>query len=294
MSNFRHRLEAGILHALGGMMRILPRNSALFAGGLLGELVFRLGIRVPVTTQNLTAAFPELSLPEIRRIARRCYRHFGVLMAEFSRIPLLQPALARELVEVEGYEVLDEALRLGKGAVVVTGHLGNWELMGASGAVLGYPVNYVVTGQENELVEQMMDDLRRNAGVGIIKRREALKEVIKTLRANELVAIVSDQDAHEAGAFVPFFGRLASTPRGAAIFCQRTGAALIFGESYRQGVGPLKVIYEFLDQTGLPTDRDEGVQEIVRRYTARLESAVRRHPEQWFWMHRRWKTLPPE
>jgi Kdo2-lipid IVA lauroyltransferase/acyltransferase len=293
MSDFRHRLEAGTLSALGRILRAIPRNSALFAGELLGELIFRIGIRVDVATQNLTAAFPDLTPPEIRHIARRCYRHFGALMAEFSRIPLLDPALARELVQTQGYEVLEAALSSGKGAVVVTGHLGNWELMGASGAVLGYPVNYVVTGQENELVEQMMDDLRRSAGVRIIKRREALKQVIKTLRGNGLVAIVSDQDAHESGAFVPFFGRLASTPRGAAIFCQRTGAALIFGESYRQGKGPLKVIYEFLDQTNLPADREAAVQELVRRYTARLEAAVRRHPEQWFWMHRRWKTQPP-
>jgi Kdo2-lipid IVA lauroyltransferase/acyltransferase len=290
MSHFQHRIEAATLSALGWVLRTLPRSAALSTGELLGELVFRFNLRVDVATENLTAAFPDLTPPEIRRITRRCYRHFGALLAEFSRIPLLHPALARELVEVEGYGVLDEALSRGNGAVVVTGHLGNWELMGASGAVLGYPVNYVVTGQQNELVEQMMDELRRSAGVGIIKRRDALKQVIKTLRGNGLVAIVSDQDAHEAGAFVPFFGRLASTPRGAAIFCQRTGAALIFGESYRQGRGRLKVIYEFLDQTNLPADREDAITELVRRYTARLETAVRRHPEQWFWMHRRWKT----
>jgi len=188
---------------------------------------------------------------------------------------------------------MDQARAAGAGVVVVSGHFGNWELMGASIAILGYPASYVVTRQENELVERQMDNLRRSAGIEIIKRRDAAKGVLKALKQNRLVAILSDQDAHEAGAFVPFFGRPASTPRGAALFALRTGAALIFAESYRQGLGRLRVVFDRIPMQDLPAERDAAVFELVRRFTARLEDAVRRHPQQWFWMHRRWKTRPP-
>lgn len=293
MKQLRHRVEESALAALGGLMRTVPRKAALTIGETLGSLIYRLGIRAPVTRQNLSQAFPEFSPAEIHCLALRCYRHFGALLAEFSRLPLLHPDNVRQLVDFQNLEELDRALALGKGGVVVSGHLGNWELMGSACAVMGYPVYYVVTGQENERVEIMMDRLRQSTGVGIIKRRDALKQVTKALKENRLVAILSDQDAHEAGAFVPFFGRLASTPRGAAIFSLRTGAQLIFADSYRQGTDRLKVDLELIPQTGLPEDREAAVQELVRRFTAKLEQAIRRHPEQWFWMHRRWKTPPP-
>jgi KDO2-lipid IV(A) lauroyltransferase len=247
-----------------------------------------------VARENLARAFPDLDDKQIRRLAEDCYRHFGALLAEFARLPLLRPGNVPDLVDFEGLEYLDRALQAGRGGIVVSGHFGNWELMGAGASVLGYPVCYVVTGQENERVERLMDRQRERAGITIIKRNEALRGVIKVLRENRLVAILSDQDAHEAGAFVPFFGRPASTPRGAATFALRTGAALLFGESYRQGTGRLKVRFEPVPRDDLPADRDQAVWELTRRFTARLEEAVRRHPEQWFWMHRRWKTPPPE
>jgi Kdo2-lipid IVA lauroyltransferase/acyltransferase len=293
MSHARHKLEEQALLGLGAAFRRLPRSLGLALGESLGDLVYLLGIRSQVTRENLRSAFPEWSAKEVRRTAHRCYRHFGALLAEFSRLPLLRSENVSSLVDFEGWEILDQALQAGKGGIVVTGHLGNWELMGAAVAVRGYPVSYVVTGQENELVEGLMDRLRESAGVRIIKRHQALKGVMKDLQANRLVAIISDQDAHEAGAFVPFFGRLASTPRGAALFALRSGAALIFADSYRQGRGKLKVVLERISQDQLSDDREAAINELVRRYTARLELSVRRRPEQWFWMHRRWKTPPP-
>ena len=293
MKRWRHNIENFALFCLAISLRLLPRFVSLCIGESLATLVYHLGVRTAVTQENLTQAFPSLDQRRIRQIARSCYRHFGALMADFARLPRLSRKNLFDLVEIEGLNVLDAAEAAGRGGIVLSGHIGNWELMGASVAVLGYPVSYVVTRQENELVEHQMDHLRRCAGIEIIKRREAAKGVLKALRENRLVAILSDQDAHEAGAFVPFFGRMASTPRGAAIFALRTGAALIFAESYRQGRGKLKIILELIRMDGLPANRDEAVYELVRRFTARLEEAVRRHPEQWFWMHRRWKSKPP-
>ncbi|HDH58386.1 MAG TPA: lipid A biosynthesis acyltransferase [Bacteroidetes bacterium] len=293
MKSWRHALEEKALSFIAFLMRQLPRNAALRFGEILGSLVYLIGVRTAVTRENLTRAYPEFSSKQIEKIARNCYRHFGALLAEFARLPLLHPDNVADLVEFEGFEVLDGALKKGRGGIVVSGHLGNWELMGASVAIAGYPVSYVVTSQQNPRVEALMDRLRESTGVQIIKRKDAIKGVLRALKSNQLVAILSDQDTHEAGVFVPFFGRPASTPRGAAMFCLRTGADLIFAESYRRGKDRLKVVCELIPRDDLPDDQDEAVQELTRRFTARLEEAVRRHPEQWFWMHRRWKTPPP-
>jgi KDO2-lipid IV(A) lauroyltransferase len=294
MKELRERIEEFALKSLASLMRILPRNVSLKIGENLGYLVFIIGIRKEVTLDNLDAAFPDKPQAELDAIAKACYRHFGALLAEFARLALLKSDNVDKYVEVEGWEVLEKAREDGKGGIVVSGHFGNWELMGSSVSVKGYPVCYVVTRQQNERVEKLMDHMRENTGITIIKRREAVKGVLKALQENKLVAILSDQDAHETGAFVPFFGRPASTPRGAATFALRSGAVLIFAESYRRGSDRLKVILELVSLEDLPNDQDAAIVELTRRFTERLEEAVRRHPEQWFWMHRRWKTPPPE
>lgn len=293
MNYLRHRLEAAALKFLGCLLRLLPRRTSLRIGEGIGYLVHLIGVRKRVAQQNLSCAYPHLPAPDLNRIAMDCYRHFGAVMVEFARLPLLSTENVSDLVEIAGLDILDDILKQGKGGIVVSGHLGNWELMGSSASVLGYPVSYVVTGQTNERVEALMDELRLATGVQIIKRHDAIKGTLKALRDNRLVAILSDQDAHEAGAFVPFFGRLASTPRGVATFSLRTGAPIVFAESHRQGTDKLRVRYKLVSNEHLPADREEATVELTRRFTARLEEAIRRHPEQWFWMHRRWKTPPP-
>jgi KDO2-lipid IV(A) lauroyltransferase len=292
VKQIRHVIEEKGLLLIGAILRLLPRSLSLKLGETIGCLIYWIGIRRSVALENLAQAFPDWPRRRIRGIAQRCYRHFGALLADFSRLPSLNKKDVAGFVEIEGLELLDKALRRGKGGVVVSGHLGNWELMGSSAAVLGYPVSYVVTGQENERVDELMDCFRRKTGVQIIKRREAIKGVLKALRENRLVAILSDQDAHEAGVFVPFFGREASTPRGAALFAIRSGAELIFAESYLQQSRKLKVIFQPVPREDLPDDFNAAADVLTGRFTRMLEDAVRRHPEQWFWMHRRWKSRP--
>ena len=152
----------------------------------------------------------------------------------------------------------------------------------------GLPVTFVVTTQSNRLVEQFMDRQRALAGIEIVKRADAVRGVLSALKRNRLVALLIDQDAHEEGAFVPFFGHLASTPRGPAVFHLRTGAPLLFARSVRLPGERYRIQIERVDTTGF-TDPDA----LTAHMTGLLESAIRETPEQWFWMHRRWKTLPP-
>ncbi len=172
---------------------------------------------------------------------------------------------------------------------MVSGHLGNWEIGGYMAALRGIPSTFIVTTQKNKLIEAKLDSYRAGCGAEIVKRRVATKGILSALKRKRMVDILIDQDAHEDGAFVPFFGRLASTPRGPAVLHLRTGAPLIFGYTTRLPGERYRLHYERIDSTGI-TDADE----LTAIMTHKLETAIRIHPEQWFWMHRRWKTLPPK
>lgn len=283
-----HYIQYFAVRCLIGLLGLLPRRLRGGLGVFLGRLGYYAGIRKSVVLQNLSRAFP--SLPEVgkRVVARRCFEHFGTVATSLSTSSSVVREDFGDWLFLEGTEEMDKAIAAGKGGIVVSGHFGNWEIIGAASARLGYPVSFVVTTQRNKLVQNWLDNVRRKAGVEIIPRKQAIKGVLSALQRNRLVAILIDQDAHEEGAFVPFFGQFSSTPRGPAVFHLRTGAPVIFmssvrlaGEKYR---GKLETI-EF--------EEDADQEKIMEILTAKLEQHVRQAPEQWFWMHKRWKTAPP-
>lgn len=291
MNPWREGIEFAVVRLFQGVVTILPRRAAGALGALVGQLAYALGIRRRVTQENLQMAFPSLPPRAIRQVARATYRHFGRVAVGFAWLPRLSSRALDRWIYVKNRQVFDDALRRGKGAIFVSGHLGNWELMGGIVAALGYPVTCVVTTQRNKRVEALMDKLRRSVGIQIVKVRDGVRGVLSALKQNRLVAILIDQDAHEAGAFAPFFGRAASTPKGAAIFHLKTGSPLIFARSRRISRERYVISLEKLDTTALePRDADT----ITAFATRSLEKAIRESPEQWFWMHRRWKTTPPE
>ncbi len=258
-------------------------------GQSLGQVAYYSGIRRRVTQENLIRAFPALSKEAARTVSARVYRHFGAVATSLAAIPGLSERALNNWIYVKEFESLREALERGKGCLVFSGHLGNWELMGAIAARCGIPVTFVVTTQRNKQIEALVDGIRRKADIEIVKRREAVRGVLAALKRNRCVAILIDQDAHEDGAFVPFFAHLASTPRGPAVFHLRTGAPLIFAESTRLPGEKYRIRFSRFDSSGI-SDPDV----LTAKMTAMLEAAIRETPEQWFWMHRRWKTLPPK
>ena len=258
-------------------------------GQFLGQIIYYLGIRRKVTAENLRQAFPGLPAKALSTVAARVYRHFGSVATSLAIVPKLTRNDANKWIYFNTFEVLSDAHKEGKGCLVFSGHLGNWELMGAITSALGLPVSFVVTTQRNKQVEALVDNIRRKAGIEIIKRREAVRGVLSALKRNRCVAILIDQDAHEEGAFVPFFGRLASTPRGPAVLHLRTGAPLIFAHSVRLPGERYRIQCTRVDSSGV-SDPDL----LTAKMAAMLEAAIRETPEQWFWMHRRWKTLPPK
>lgn len=286
-----HALEALLARGLFAATRALPWPAGLGLGASLGDLVRVLGIRRRVAAANLALAFPERTPAERAAILVAHYREMGRIAAEYARLPELARAPGDSVVaEVRGLEHL-EAVR-GRGALLLTGHFGNFELLGAHLARLN-PVDFVVKPQSNARVDAMVSRLRGRAGVGLIPLGGSLRRVFRALRDGHWIALVADQDARRDGVFVPFFGRLASTPEGPARLALQTGAPIVFGIARRLADGRHRLDVDAPHLPGGAAD-DAGVRALTAWHTARLEREIRATPEHWFWLHRRWKTAPPD
>ena len=278
-------------------LRLLSFERASAMGERIGMLGYRpFGIRRAVVERQVSAAFPGLTEPEVARIARASYASLGRTTIETA----LLPTYSREQVveRTEGWELVERALALGLLLLVVTGHLGNWELGGSYVAARGVPLEAVARRMENPLFDTYLNETRRRIGMTVIHDADAVRRVPRAMREQHVVAFLVDQGAVGlASTWVPFFGRYAKTPRGPAVFALRLGTPLLFACALRQPSGRFVLHFEPVPVESTGT-LDADVDRIVAAYTSTLERWVRRAPEQYFWHHRRWKHqrlgTPPE
>ncbi len=292
----RQRLDYALLYTLFLVARPLPRSWLLALGRALGSFVWRVvGFRREVVLDNLRHAFgQERSEQELRALAAAFYRNLGMTLMEFVAMPRLKPADVVDLVAIEGAEHIEAVARLGRGGVLVSGHFGNWELLGARVAAEGRPVNFIIKTQHNERVDRLQNEIRRGVGIGTIRAGASIKEMILALRRQEWIGLLADQDAGADGVFCEFLGRQASVFRGAAYLAWKLNCPLITGFIFRQPDGRHLVQADPPIEPDRNLPEDEAVRLLTEIHVRRLEAAVRRAPEQYFWVHRRWKTRPPE
>lgn len=292
----RHRLEYGAYRALAGTLSLAPEALADRAGRGLGWLVARtVPIRWGLVMSQLARAFPEQPESWRRDVGRRSYEHLGAEAISMVRLAGAGADDIRERTRVEGFDLLERAVAAGRGVVVAAGHVGNWEIGAAAVAARGVPMDVVVARQRNRLFDERLTGARRSLGMEVIPRGQAPRRVLESLRSGRVVGIMGDQDARRAGIFVDFFGRPASTARGAAVLALRAGALLVLGVAIREPGSRARYSVHFEPVEVEPTGRlDEDVWALTQAYTHRLEAYIRRYPEQYFWLHRRWKTAPPE
>jgi KDO2-lipid IV(A) lauroyltransferase len=289
-----HRVEYALARTLETAVSALPERAADGVGRRVGRAVYGLGIRRKVAEENLRLAFPERGEAWIHATARAAYEHLGREAAAILRLSRLDRRAIVDRTVPVGWDAMEDALALGRGVMLVTGHYGNWEIAAATVASRGVPIAAIVRRQGNLLVDERLNQLRARLGVEIVTQRDAPSRVPRLLRKNAVIGIVGDQDARRAGVFVPFFGRPASTHRGPALFALKLGAA-VFSCVARRLPGPT-VRYEVAGQN-VPVPRtgdlEADVTALTAELAARLEGEIRKAPEQYFWFHRRWKTQPP-
>ena len=278
--------------AVAAGVRGLPPGQGLAVGERLGELARRLGIRREVAERNLALAFPELDPASRDALLRDHYRELGRVAAEYAILPdLARREPGAVVAEVRGREHLEAARARGRGVIVVTGHVCNFELAGAAVALLA-PLDFVYQPLSNPAMEDWIARRRRQIGVGLIPIGAGVRAIFSALKANRVVAMLADQDARRHGVFVPFFGRPASTPVGPAAIALKTGAPLLVAYDRRLDDGRHRV--ELHPPLAVPDpDAPDAATRLTALHTAALEARIREHPADWFWLHRRWKTAPP-
>jgi Kdo2-lipid IVA lauroyltransferase/acyltransferase len=290
------RAEYYALRTVVATLHALPWNAACAFGARLGAVGYRpLAIRRRVVERQIAAAFPELLDSDVNSLARRAYAHLGRTSIETALLPSIGQKGVLDMVEsADGFELVDEAMAKGHGAVLVTGHLGNWELAGAYVAARGVPMDVIVRTQANPLFDAYINETRAALGMTVVRDRDAARRTPRSLREGRAVAFVSDQGVMGlASTFVPFFGRPAKTPRGAAVFALKYDTPTLFVTAIRQPSGRYRVSVERVPvvRTG---DRETDVDAIVTNYTRILERWVRSAPDQYFWHHRRWRRQPED
>ncbi|MBM3812536.1 MAG: lysophospholipid acyltransferase family protein [Acidimicrobiia bacterium] len=273
-------------------MLTLALCSRKVAERLAGVYVRVLDLVLPrlrrVAMRNLRLALPELGEDEHRRIADGSFRSIARILVSLSRFPEMNKENISEWIRYEGLEHFEEAKRRGKGVLFATAHLGNWELSAFAHALMTEPMHVVVRPLDNPSIDGMVRKLRTMSGNQVIEKKDYARGILRALSRNEAVGILIDQNMSlDEGIFVPFFGVAACVGTGFAKIAGHSGAAIIPGFalwSDEEGRYILK-FHEPLLSSG-------NVEEDTRRIHAQLESVIRGYPEQWLWMHRRWKTRP--
>jgi KDO2-lipid IV(A) lauroyltransferase len=278
---------ANVARAIG----VLPAPAGLALGRALGRGAHALlGAPRRLAREHVAVAFPELDEPARARLVRSTFEHAGQSFAELG----LWRKLARQpgYVEIENLAALDDALAGGRGALAITGHVGNWELLAATVAARGYGLSVVARRVNDERFNSLITRFRGDRGMEVLLRDapDFLAQVREALGRNRIVALLMDQDSRGAGVFVPFFGRPARTPPGAAVLALRTHAPVVTVFIRRRPAGGHLISFE-----RFPVESGAGkgqIVELTARFTAAIEAAIRRAPAEWVWWHERWRRQP--
>ncbi|MBF0289021.1 MAG: hypothetical protein HQM14_14480 [SAR324 cluster bacterium] len=287
--------EHGLVIIILSIIRILPNQWAVGIGRLLGLFLYWIGMRRKVTMTNLEIAFgQEMTLEERTRLCQRIYSNLGSLLIEVFLMKFIPIEHISDYIEYEGLEVLDEAMQENQGAILAGGHFGHWELMAAGISVLSARMNIYSGQQRNPYFEKLMTDIREKFGTKTIpKSKTSFLEIVKVLKRKELFGILGDLNERSSPAFVDFFGKKASCGLGLPTFILKFKCPLLFVRTLRTSPfqHKVKIIRLGYELTG---DREKDIQHISQLFSSQLEKEIRLHPDQYFWVNKRWKTRPPE
>ena len=272
----------------------IPLIVSLWLGRGLGRLGFYLDKKHrEIVLNNLKTAFGQEKSPdEINLIAKKVFENLGMNLMEFFRLPWLKIEDLEGYVEPEGFENLRKAYEKGKGVIILTGHFGNWEMVGVFYALMGYPFDVVVRDLDNPVMDAFVRWVRARSGNRIISKNRSMRGLIRTLSKGGMAAILLDQNVTwSEGMFVYFFDRLACTNKGTALLAMASGAVVIPTFIVRDGRKHRVIIGE---EIAIKNTGNRAADQLANTalFTKIIEEFVRKYPEQWFWLHQRWKSRP--
>ncbi|HLK03829.1 MAG TPA: lysophospholipid acyltransferase family protein [Candidatus Acidoferrum sp.] len=276
-------------------VRVLPRSVARRIASVTVRALLALLPRLRrIATFNLRLAFPDWTETRRNEVLHNMARYLAWQAVEFARFPSHTPENISQVIEMEGHENFLEAQRRGKGVLILTGHIGAWELSSFAHALYGYPMYYMARPLDNALLDAFVNHYRCLSGNKPIYKNESARAVLKALHGGGVVGILADQNTlPEEGAFVDFFGKTACTTTGIARLALHTGAAVVPGYAYwDEAAEKYKLRFEPAIEIVDSGDSERDVLENTQRFAKITEDIIRRFPAQWVWVHARWKTRP--
>ena len=293
--SLRQRMEEWALRSMVGVVGALPRGMARGVGAGIGAVAWRLLRRLrQVGMRNLAIAYPDKSVEGRRRILRGEYRSLGWQIGEFCKMRRYSAAEASEFIRYDGLEEYLAAREKGKGVLVLTGHLGAWELSSFYHSLMGYPMSLVIRRLDNPRVDAFVNGIRSLHGNRVIHKDDFARGLLTAMHRGETVGILMDTNmTPPQGVFVPYFGVEACTATALARVALKTGAAVLPGFLVWEAA-EAKYVLRFGEELTLVRtgDAESDIVANTALFTATIETYVRRYPEQWLWVHRRWKTRP--
>jgi KDO2-lipid IV(A) lauroyltransferase len=266
------RMAPAVSRVLGAMIRLVDRK------------------HVRIATKNLEKSRGVCPPDRIPAFIEKVYEHIGLSFVEMLMLPrLMSRGELSRYVRLERFQIVQSLLREGRGVICVIGHLGNWELIGLGVTLAGYPLHSLMRPIDNPWIDRYLLRFRGSTGQKLIPRDRALGEMIRVLQRNQILIVQVDQDARQSGVYVNFFGRPASTHRAPATLALKYNAPIVMANIYREGSLNYCVISDPLYPEAF-RDRPDPVKALTQAVSDLFEDCVRAHPEQWFWVHDRWKT----
>jgi Kdo2-lipid IVA lauroyltransferase/acyltransferase len=286
-------LEFAAVRVVAAVVALLPMRVVRGCGAALGRIAFAVDrTHRRIALENLGAAFPSRPPAERRALARAMFAHFGSLLLELMKFASYTPDQMRASIDVEGEERAQQAYQQERGVLFFTGHFGYWEIQAIVEPLHGHPISVLARPLDNARLNEMLERIRTKTGNSVIYRQGAVRKIMRELAANHGVALLIDQHLHTPDAvYVDFFRRPAATTSALAALALRTGAPVIPVFALPLPGGRYRLVYEHpVDPPS--EDTHDAVREFTQRCTDVLEMYVRRNPELWLWMHRRWREEP--
>ena len=293
-------LEYVVIRMVLGSLGILPRNAAFWLGVTTGRLAYHLlGKLRCVGMRNLEIAFPDKSGAERTKILKAAFRNLGRVMATVSQFGELNTGNIADLIDynvdpayIAAYEKIKSD---GRGRILLGGHIGNWELQAFSYSVVFEPISFLARKMDNPMIEEMILAVRTRFGNKQIDKKNSATQIMRTLRGGGTIGILADVNSHpKEGVFVPFFGIPACTASGVAMLAVRANAVIVPAFAiWDETRGKYFMAHDNIIEPVNSGDRKRDIEETTALFVAATERIIRAYPEQWIWIHRRWKTRPP-